>query len=71
VRQVGNGNARFEGACTDRRGRRVNVRLNGTYQRESFTFRGGAQLARGTPYLPASITARRISANCPANAEYF
>ncbi|HEY0927590.1 DUF3617 domain-containing protein [Brevundimonas sp.] len=71
VRQVGNGNARFEGTCTDRRGRRVNVRLNGTYQRESFTFRGGAQLARGTPYLPASITARRISANCPANAEYF
>ena len=30
-----------------------------------------AQLARGTPYLPASITARRISAQCPAGAEYF
>ena len=71
VRQVGNGNARFEGTCEDRKGRRVNVRLNGTYQQESFTFRGGAQLARGTPYLPASITARRISAQCPANAEYF
>jgi len=28
-------------------------------------------VARGTPYLPASITARRISAQCPANAEYF
>ena len=71
VRQVGNGNARFEGTCEDRKGRRVNVRLNGTYRQESFTFRGGAQLARGTPYLPASITARRISAQCPANAEYF
>lgn len=71
VRQVGNGNARFEGTCTDRKGRRVNVRLTGTYQEENFTFRGGAQLARGTPYLPASITARRISAQCPANAEYF
>ncbi len=71
VRQVGAGNARFEGTCEDRKGRRVNVRLNGTYQQESFTFRGGAQLARGTPYLPASITARRISAQCPANAEYF
>ena len=71
VRQVGNGNARFEGTCTDHKNRRVNVRLNGTYQQESFTFRGGAQLARGTPYLPASITARRISAQCPANAEYF
>jgi hypothetical protein len=47
------------------------VRLNGPYQAESFSFRGGAQLARGTPYLPASITARRISAQCPANAEYF
>ena len=71
VRQVGNGNARFEGTCQDRKGRRVNVRLNGAYQPESFSFRGGAQLARGTPYLPASITARRISAQCPANAEYF
>src|SRR5690606_35455568 len=29
VRQVGNGNARFEGTCEDRKGRRVNVRLNG------------------------------------------
>jgi hypothetical protein len=71
VRQVGSGNARFEGTCTDHKGRRVNVRLHGTYTQESFSFRGGAQLARGTPYLPASITARRISAQCPANAEYF
>ena len=71
VRQVGNGNARFEGTCEDHKGRRVNVRLNGTYQQESFSFRGGAQLARGTPYLPASITARRLAAECPANAEYF
>ncbi|MFJ6023226.1 DUF3617 domain-containing protein [Brevundimonas sp. NPDC092305] len=71
VREVGNGRARFEGACQDRKNRRVNVRLNGTYQQESFRFTGGAQLARGTPYLPASITARRIAAQCPANAEYF
>ena len=71
VRQIGAGNARFEGVCEDRKGRRVNIRLNGTYQQESFTFRGGAQLARGTPYLPASITARRLAAQCPANAEYF
>ena len=71
VRQVGAGNARFEGICEDRKGRRVNVRLNGTDQQESFSFRGGAQLARGTPYLPASITARRLAAQCPANAEYF
>ena len=71
VRQVGNGNARFEGTCSDHKNRRVNVRLHGIYTQESFSFRGGAQLARGTPYLPASITARRISAQCPANAEYF
>jgi len=71
VRQVGNGNARFEGTCTDPKNRRVNVRLNGTYTQESFSFRGGAQLARGTPYLPASITARRLAAQCPAGAEYF
>lgn len=71
VRQVGNGNARFEGVCTDHKNRRVNVRLNGTYTQESFTFRGGAQMARGTPYLPASITARRLAATCPADAEYF
>ena len=71
VREVGNGNARFEGVCTDRKERRVNVRLNGPYTSESFTFRGGAQLSRGTPYIPASITARRVAAQCPANAEYF
>ena len=71
TRQVGDGRARFEGTCQDKKGRRVNVRLNGTYQPESFRFNGGAQLMRGTPYIPASITARRISAQCPANAEYF
>lgn len=71
VREVGNGNARFEGVCQDRRGRRIQVRLGGTYQQESFRFTGGAQLARGTPYLPASITARRLAAQCPAGAEYF
>jgi hypothetical protein len=71
VRQVSGGNARFEGVCQDRKGRRVNVRLNGTYQQESFRFSGGAQLARGTPYIPATITARRLNAVCPANAEYF
>ena len=71
VREVGGGNARFEGVCRDRKGRTVRVRLNGTYRTESFRFTGGAQLARGTPYLPASITARRISAECPAGAEYF
>jgi hypothetical protein len=71
VRQVGDGNARFEGTCRDHKGRSVNVRLNGPYQTESFRFSGGAQLARGTPYIPASITARRIAAQCPANAEYF
>lgn len=71
TREVGNGNARFEGTCTDRKGRRVNVRLRGTYQTESFRFTGGAQLARGTPYLPASITARRLAEVCPADADYF
>jgi len=71
TREVGNGNARFEGTCTDPRGRRVNVRLRGPYQAESFRFNGGAQLARGTPFLPASITARRLAAVCPADAEYF
>lgn len=71
TRVVGDGNARFEGTCTDRKGRRVNVRLTGTYTETAFRFNGGAQLARGTPYIPASITARRISAECPANAEYF
>lgn len=71
TRVIGGGNARFAGTCQDPKGRRVNVRLSGTYRTESFSFRGGAQLARGTPYLPASITAHRISAQCPADAEYF
>lgn len=71
VREVADGQARFEGTCRDRRGRTVRVRLNGPYASESFRFSGGAQLARGTPYIPASINARRISADCPADAEFF
>ncbi len=74
VREVGNGNARFEGNCTSRSGRRVRVKLNGTYQPEQFTFRGGASIrAAGlwSPYIPATITARRLAAQCPAGAEYF
>ncbi|MFN5619297.1 MAG: DUF3617 domain-containing protein, partial [Brevundimonas sp.] len=71
VREVGGGNARFEGICRDRHDRTVQVRLRGPYEAESFRFTGGAQLARGTPFIPASITARRLSAECPANAEYF
>lgn len=71
TRVVGDGRARFEGTCQDKKGRRVNVRLNGTYQDDSFHFNGGAQLLRGTPYIPASITARRLAAQCPAGAEYF
>jgi hypothetical protein len=71
TREVADGQARFQGTCQDRKGRRVNVRLNGTYQPESFRFNGGAQLVRGTPYIPASITARRVAAQCPPGAEYF
>lgn len=74
VREVGAGNARFEGNCTSKSGRRVRVRLNGTYQPEQFSFRGGASIrAAGiwSPYIPATITARRLAAQCPANAEYF
>lgn len=71
VREVGNGQARFEGTCRDPKNRTVRVRLNGPYAPESFRFSGGAQLARGTPYIPASITARRLAAQCPAGAEYF
>lgn len=71
TREVGGGNARFVGTCTDHKNRRVGIRLSGTYRPDSFRFTGGAQLARGTPYLPASITAHRISAQCPADAEYF
>lgn len=74
TREVANGAAHFEGNCVSRSGRRVRVRLNGTYMDESFQFRGGASIrAAGlwTPYIPATITARRISAQCPANAEFF
>ena len=62
TRVVGGGNARFEGTCSDHKNRRIAVRLNGTYTDTSFSFRGGAQIVRGTPYIPASITARRLAA---------
>jgi hypothetical protein len=74
TREVGGGKAKFEGNCVSRSGRQVRVRLNGTYLPESFSFRGGASIrAAGlwTPYIPATITARRLAAVCPAGAEYF
>ncbi|MGZ9099275.1 MAG: DUF3617 domain-containing protein [Brevundimonas sp.] len=74
VREVGAGNARFEGNCTSRSGRQVRVRLSGAYQPEQFSFRGGASIrAAGiwSPYIPATINARRLAAQCPAGAEYF
>lgn len=74
VRDVGSGNARFEGNCVSRSGRQVRVRLNGTYEPEQFSFRGGASIrAAGlwSPYIPATISARRVAAQCPAGAEYF
>ncbi len=36
--EAADGRARFEGVCKDHKNRRVNVRLNGTYQQESFRF---------------------------------
>lgn len=75
VREVGGGNANFRGNCTGvRDGRRIRVHLTGTYRPESFQFQGGVSIrAAGIwlPSIPASITARRISAVCPANAVYF
>lgn len=75
VREVGGGNANFRGNCTGvRDGRRIRVRLTGTYRPESFQFNGGVSIrAAGIwlPSIPASITARRLAAVCPANAEYF
>lgn len=74
VREVGGGNARFEGNCVSKSGRQVRVRLNGTYQPEQFSFRGGASIrAAGvwSPFIPATISARRLAAQCPANAAYF
>ncbi len=71
TRVVGGGNARFEGTCEDKKGRRVRVRLNGTYSAERFNFNGGVQVVRGTPYIPATLSARRLNAVCPAGAEYF
>ena len=74
---VGNGQARFEGACVSRgrSGRRLRVRLSGPYTTDSFQFDGAVSMRIGggiwTPYIPGSVRARRISATCPANAEYF
>ncbi len=76
TRQVGNGQALFEGTCvsTGRSQRQLRVRLEGPYTPESFNFRGSVSTRVGgvwTPRVPGSINARRLSATCPANAEYF
>lgn len=75
VREVADGQARFEGTCRSRGGRQLRVRLNGPYQPESFQFDGAVSMRIGggiwTPYIPGSVRARRISATCPPGAEYF
>ena len=75
VREVGGGQARFEGTCRSRGGRQLRVRLNGPYAPESFQFDGAVSMrvlgGVWTPYIPGSVRARRLSATCPAGAEYF
>lgn len=75
TREVGGGQARFEGTCRSRGGRQLRVRLSGPYQPESFQFDGAVSMRIGggiwTPYIPGSVRARRLAATCPAGAEHF
>ena len=65
--EVGAGVVHLEGACVDRHGQKVDVRISGEYQPESFHLQGKLRTSIGD--LPiagsASIDAHRLSAECP------
>lgn len=74
VRQVANGQARFEGTCVSNgSGRVVQVAVSGTYAPEEFELSGRLRTRiAGLSVAPTgSIRARRLSASCPAGAETF
>jgi hypothetical protein len=73
ARSVGDGRVRWTGVCTSRKHpeQHFSVSLNGTYTPETFRLKGkGDAPVFGGLQLPvsASITAHRLSADCPAAA---
>ena len=71
TRLVGGGRVRLKGVCTNRKHaeQKIGVSLRGTYTPETITLKGTAlpQLFGGlTIAVGASVTARRIGADCEA-----
>jgi hypothetical protein len=68
--EVAAGSVHLEGACVDRHGQKVDVRISGDYLPESFHLEARLRTALGN--LPisgsATIDARRLSAECPEAA---
>lgn len=70
VKELGGGRARFEGVCVSKHGARYPVRWDGTYTSESFDLHGTVRPNLGGLEIPvsATISARRVAADCPAAA---
>ena len=70
TREVGGGKVRLAGVCTNRKHaeQRFNVALSGTYSDDTITLKGTAGLPLGAVTLPlgASVSAKRVSADCDA-----
>lgn len=71
TRVVGDGKAKFEGVCTDKRGRKAYVTAQGTYSPKAFTLNAKIKTSIiGLPVTPTgSISARYLGPTCPADAK--
>ncbi|MEI7932573.1 MAG: DUF3617 family protein [Alphaproteobacteria bacterium] len=71
IKQVAAGKARYEGYWTDKKGKRSNVKISGTYSAKRFelsgTIKGPATLNLS---LPAKITATWQSDTCPEGSKH-
>lgn len=70
TRVVANGQARFDGVCTDKRGRKAYVTASGTYTPDSFRLNARIRTSIiGVPITPTgTMEARRIGDTCPPGA---
>lgn len=67
TKEIAGGKVTMQGACVDKKGRRAPIRAQGSYTPDSFKLNIRLTTTNGIP-LSGVMSARRISAECPAGA---
>ena len=68
VREIGNGQARYEGTWTDKRGRVAKIKASGTYTETHFRLKASGRTTTGIP-MAATMDAKWVAPTCPAGAK--